>query len=115
MSFRGHLCPIVFAVLLSLATVGAAPAGTQEPAATDPADEAFEGLPAGPGREQVFYTCRACHSLALVKQQGLSRDFWDETLVWMVDEQEMEPPEPEDRKLILDYLSKYYGPDRKRR
>ena len=71
----------------------------------------FGGLLEGPGREEVFYACQACHSLAIVKQQGLDRDSWDESLVMMVKEREMDPLEPEDRKLILDYLTTYYGRD----
>ncbi len=77
--------------------------------------EEYGGLPAGPGREEVFYTCQACHSLAIVKQQGLDRDSWDETLVWMVEEQAMDPLDPEDRKLILDYLTTHYGRDSSKR
>lgn len=49
-------------------------------------EEDWQGLPPGSGREQVFYLCQACHSLAIVKQQGLSRDAWDESLTWMVKE-----------------------------
>jgi cytochrome c len=75
-------------------------------------DEDWQGLPPGAGREEVFYLCQACHSLALVKQQGLSRDSWEETLDWMVEEQAMPEPEPEERALLLDYLALYYGIDR---
>jgi cytochrome c len=70
----------------------------------------WQGLPSGPGREEVFYTCNACHSLMLVTQQGMSRARWDETLDWMVEEQGMN--EIEDvaiRDLILDYLAKHFG------
>jgi len=74
-------------------------------------EEDWQGLPAGLGREAVFYACQACHSLAIVKQQGLDRDTWDETLVWMVEEQEMGPLDLEDRKLVLDYLATHYGVD----
>ena len=69
--------------------------------------EDYAGLPPGPGREEVFYTCQACHSLMLVLQQRLSREDWDETLVWMVKEQDMPQPDPEERKIILDYLGTY--------
>ncbi len=77
--------------------------------------EEYGGLPEGLGREEVFYGCQACHSLAIVKQQGLDRDSWDETLVWMVEEQGMDPLDPEDRKLILDYLATHYGRDSSKR
>ena len=65
------------------------------------------GLPADVGRDEVEAYCGACHSLKIVVQQGLSRAAWEETLQWMVDEQEMEPLETEDHKLVLDYLSKH--------
>jgi cytochrome c len=74
-------------------------------------EEDWQELPAGSGREEVFYQCQACHSLAIVKQQGLGRESWDETLVWMVEEQEMEPLDPEARTLVLDYLALHYGLD----
>ena len=78
-------------------------------------EEDWQGLPAGPGREEVFYLCQRCHSLAIVKQQGLDRNSWDETLVWMVEEQGMDPLDPEDRGLILNYLTTHYGRDSSKR
>ncbi len=92
----------------------AAPAAERTASGTGEAEE-YGGLPEGLGREEVFYACQACHSLAIVKQQGLDRDSWDETLVWMVEEQEMDPLDPEDRKLILDYLTTHYGRDSSKR
>ena len=86
------------------------PAAERTTSETDEADE-YGGLPEGLGREEVFYACQACHSLAIVKQQGLDRESWDETLVWMVEEQEMDPLDPEERKLILDYLATHFGRD----
>jgi len=70
------------------------------------------GLPLGVGREDVFYTCQACHSLSIVLQQRLSRESWAETLDWMVEEQGMPEPDPETWTLILDYLAEHYGIDR---
>ena len=70
----------------------------------------WRGLPPGPGREEVFYSCNSCHSLMLVTQQGMSRDRWDETLEWMVEEQGMaEFEDIETRDLVLDYLSTHFG------
>ena len=87
------------------------PAGaTAKADAAAPQD--WEGLPPGPGREDVFFLCRACHSLMLVKQQGLSRARWDDTLTWMVEEQGMAPIEDaQRRKRVLDYLATHYGPN----
>jgi len=73
-------------------------------------EEGWAGLPPGPGREEVFYSCNSCHSLMLVTQQGMSRDRWEETLEWMVEEQGMsEFPDAATRTLVLDYLSNHYG------
>nr|VFJ43232.1 MAG: sulfite dehydrogenase (cytochrome) subunit SorB [Candidatus Kentron sp. FW] len=69
----------------------------------------WEGLPSGRGRDKVFYACRVCHSLKIVQQQCLSRSSWDETLTWMVEEQGMVEPAPQDRKRILDYLAIHFG------
>ena len=65
-----------------------------------------------PGVEETFYACSACHSERIVAQQGLTRSHWDELLVWMVDEQEMDEIDEPDRTAILDYLAAHYGEDR---
>jgi cytochrome c len=95
------------AFLLFVAIIVAAIAG-RGPLAQDTAFD-YGGLPEGPGRELVFGICQACHSLAIVKQQGLNRERWDEALTWMVVEQEMPPLDPQNRNLVLDYLATYYG------
>jgi cytochrome c len=79
--------------------------------AAAPADSEvdFEGLPPGPGREEVFYLCNACHSLKTVQQQGLPRDRWDDLLVWMTEKQGMPELEGKDRDTVLDYLAGNYG------
>ncbi len=79
------------------------------------AEDERAGLPPGEGREDVFALCGGCHSLRLVTQQGFSRAAWDEAIDWMVEEQEMDEIEPDERRLILDHLSVFYGPDRKAR
>ena len=70
-------------------------------------DADFGGLPPGEGREITFDNCNACHSTMLVAQQRLTREIWDETLDYMVEEQEMDALEPGERRQILDYLSTY--------
>lgn len=79
----------------------------------DEDDEFGADWPLGPGREDTGYLCGACHSLAIVKQQGLKREDWDELLDWMVEEQGMYEPEPDERALILDYLAQNFNVDRK--
>ena len=68
------------------------------------------GLPEGKGREEVIYSCSSCHSIQTVAQQKLDREAWDETLIWMVEEQGMPELEPARRRLILNYLSTHIAP-----
>lgn len=122
---RSRLTRLPAALLCSLAVgslatlVPPAPGSLAEDAGTPPAEpaaeEGFGGLPPGPGRETVYGLCSACHSLMIVKQQGLSRDAWDETLVWMVEEQGMPPLDPPERAQVLDYLAQHFGPDSRAR
>ncbi len=64
-------------------------------------------LPKDKGREEVEIYCGSCHSLRLVVQQRMGKNDWDELLVWMVEEQEMDPIPSDDRTLVLDYLAKH--------
>ena len=76
-------------------------------------DEAtWDGLPPGEGREEVHGLCSACHSLMIVKQQGLDRGSWAETLDWMVEEQGMPEQDRDTLARLLDYLAEHYGVDR---
>jgi hypothetical protein len=75
-----------------------------------PRDESPEELPAGPGRDETFYACTACHNFKLVAQQGMNRRQWDESLSWMTEKHGMPPLEGEDRRIVLDYLEKTYPP-----
>jgi cytochrome c len=96
---------------VALPDVGSAPAGASTASVNDDPQQ-WQGLPPGPGREDVFYRCKACHSLMIVKQQGLSRAAWEESLEWMVEEQGMTPIEDAaTRNRILDYLAAHFGRD----
>lgn len=83
------------------------------PGAAAEEEQDWQGLPPGKGREEVFYACAPCHSLRLVTQQGLSQERWETTLDWMIDKQAMPEIAAEDRKLIVEYLTEFYGEDRK--
>ena len=86
-----------------------APVLAQAPAFA-PRDEQVEDLPEGPGREETFYACTACHSFKLVTAQGMSRAQWDESLTWMTKRHNMADIQGADRDLILGYLEKHYPP-----
>jgi cytochrome c len=75
-----------------------------------PAQDFGPNWPAGPGQAEAGVLCNSCHSLAIVKQQRLSRDTWDKLLTWMVEKQGMAKQAPEQRQLILDYLVQHFGP-----
>lgn len=50
--------------------------------------------------------------MALVTQQGMSRARWDETIDWMIENQNMPVPGPQERDLLLDYLADNFGETR---
>ncbi|PWC27001.1 hypothetical protein CR165_20135 [Pseudoroseomonas aestuarii] len=74
-------------------------AAVQTPAETE------EVLPAGHGRAETFANCTACHSTAIIRRSGLTRERWDALMDWMVEKQNMTPLEPDMRVLIVDYLA----------
>jgi hypothetical protein len=76
-------------------------------------DEGPESFPEGPGRDETFYLCTACHGGALVRQQGMSRELWDESMSWMTERHGMPTLEGEDRRVILDYLTLAFPPRRR--
>lgn len=87
---------------------------SQAPTATQPARTArsgdYGGLPDEEGVDLVFNLCGACHSLQMVTQQRLTQQRWDHLLDWMVAEQGMPAQSPEDRRMILTYLSRNFAP-----
>jgi hypothetical protein len=100
-------------LLLVLATLAAATAvdraWAQTPAFT-PRDESPEDFPAGPGREEAFYACVACHNFKLVAAQGMDRARWEDSLTVMTQRHNMPPLEGEERRIVLDYLEKTFPP-----
>lgn len=106
MGYAGVADPVERAALVAyLATLheGGAPVAAAAPPDFGP------DWPAGPGQAEAGVLCNACHSLAIVKQQRLSRDVWDKLLDWMVEEQGMAEQTPDRRQLILDYLATHFG------
>ena len=74
--------------------------------------EHFTDIFDAPGADLTYIYCAGCHSERLVAQQGLTREDWDELLVWMVEEQGMPEIEEPDLTAVLDYLRDHYGPAR---
>lgn len=80
-----------------------------------PHNDTVEDMPDGKGREVTFYACTACHGVALIKAQGLTRDLWDSTFDLMLERHKMAPVKPEERAEILDYLAEQFPPRRRGR
>lgn len=110
MGAKGWGAAALAAGLIATCVLGAdVSAETPGPAFT-PRDEHPEQLPEGPGREETFYACTACHNFKLVASQGMSRAQWDDSLTWMTTRHNMADLQGADRDLILDYLEKHYPP-----
>jgi hypothetical protein len=90
----------------------APPAGAQT--APEPEAETPEALPEGKGRDETFYACTACHSTAIVRQQGMSRENWAAALEWMTERHGLPKFETAERDLILDYLAMAFPPRQRR-
>lgn len=78
----------------------------------EPEEPEYGVLKVAEGVDVTYYTCTACHSEMIIAQQGLSREHWDDMLVWMVEEQGMSEIDEPDRSQILDYLAAHYNEDR---
>jgi len=92
----------------------ATPAATPERPPVGEHGDTVETLPEGPGREQTFYACAACHGTAIVKQQGMTRVQWDASIDWMIERHGMAKPDQAERDVILDYLAAQFPPRARR-
>jgi len=75
-----------------------------------PRDENPEDYPAGPGRDDTFYACTACHGFKLVAQQGMNRRQWDDSLNWMTERHGMPKLGGKERDVVLNYLEATFPP-----
>lgn len=100
-------------ILSVLLLLGGGVALAQQSDPVDPAEMHVEEpsvLPAGEGQEEVFYACTACHSTAIIRRSRFPREEWDRLMDWMTEVHGMNPLEGEERVLIVDYLTRHYGP-----
>lgn len=95
--------------------VAAAPAVDPDKGKPPVHNDTVDDLPDGKGREVTFYTCAACHGVALIKAQGMSRELWDQSFDLMLTRHRMPPVKPEERTEILDYLAEQFPPRRRQR
>lgn len=75
-------------------------------------DPELGNLPVGPGAEDTYYQCVACHSTAIIRQQHLTDARWDYLWTWMVKDQGMYEPDDETKDLILTYLKTHFSSER---
>ena len=99
-----------FAFAVALAILVSAGGSLAQQPQFAPRDESPEDFPAGPGRDDTFYACTACHNFKLVAQQGMTRRQWEDSLQWMTDRHGMSPLKPDEQKVVLDYLESTYPP-----
>lgn len=105
----------IFAIAVTAAVLvfGEGRLSTAQQAAQPPAaTEVPEQFPDHPGRDETFVFCTGCHSFKIVAAQGMTREKWNETLVWMTEKQNMADIQGEPRELILDYLAAAFPPKR---
>lgn len=69
-----------------------------------PREEAPEQFPAGPNRDETFYTCTACHNFKLVAAQGMNRRQWNESIDLMISRHGMPALDDKERTVVLNYL-----------
>lgn len=105
--------PLVAAMAgLLLAAAHAIPPAVTPAFAAEPEEPSV--LPEGHGRDETFHACVACHSTAIIRRSGFTRQQWDDLMDWMVDKQNMNPLDPDERKLIVDYLAGAFPPRQQR-
>jgi competence ComEA-like helix-hairpin-helix protein len=69
------------------------------------------GLPDGKGKDVVESACSDCHSLERIKAQRLDEEGWNSVLHEMLENGA--PINPNDMRVIVSYLAKNFGPDKK--
>jgi len=69
------------------------------------------GLPDGKGKDVVESACSDCHSLERIKAQRLNEEGWNSVIHQMLENGA--PINPNDVRVIVGYLVKNFGPDKK--
>ena len=75
------------------------------------AQDDYDLLPDGEGKDMVYALCSGCHSVRLVAQQGLSPKRWEKMLDWMVEEQGMAELDADSHAVVMDYLTNHLNTD----
>jgi hypothetical protein len=103
---------LAWRVFLALMLVLSPGVATAQQAATSfvPREENPEDFPAGPGRDDAFYNCTACHGFKLIAQQGMNRPQWDDSINLMIVKHNMPPLDAKTHDIVLNYLAAAFPP-----
>ena len=99
-----------FCLTLALLGMLAGAASAQGASPFSPREENPEDFPDGPGRDDTFYSCTACHGFKLIAQQGMNRRQWDDSINVMVAKHNMPPLDVKTRETVLNYLEATFPP-----
>lgn len=83
-------------------------AAAEQPLVAEAVVQSFDSLKMDDGIEMVQAHCGACHSLALVTQNRMTREGWISTIRWMQQKQGLWDL-GEAEAVIVDYLERNYG------
>jgi competence ComEA-like helix-hairpin-helix protein len=72
---------------------------------------ADSGLPDGKGKDVVESACSDCHSLERIKAERRDEEGWNSVIHEMLENGA--PINPNDMRVIVSYLAKNFGPDKK--
>jgi mono/diheme cytochrome c family protein len=101
---------LFLSLLTAAGLIGFAAVALAQQQGFTPRDESPEEFPAGPGREETFYSCTACHGFKLVAQQGMNRRQWEEILALMNEKHGMPALDAKERETVLGYLETAFPP-----
>lgn len=87
-------------------------AATQTAAVQGNPNPELGDLPNGPGAEETYYQCVACHSTSIIRQQRVTDARWNYLWDWMVEAQGMVEPDDETKGVILGYLKQHFSSER---
>ena len=59
----------------------------------------------------VLGMCTGCHSAAIIVQNRLTAEGWEDLIRWMERTQNLQKLDPAMEKQIITYLAEYYGPE----
>lgn len=105
----------IFIILVAAVVLQACLKDRKEDQATDePASETIDpttGLIVADELPLIISNCTACHSAKLITQNRATREGWKSMIVWMQETQDLWDLGPNEDK-ILDYLARYYAPEK---